>query len=199
MSSSSSAGGSSTIYIILGILILLITRRIFRVIRGQKVSVGRTIAFSVYYFGFAAILIAASYTAGGVSVTDLVLYGLIGAVGVWASYVFSNRRIAFWKTSDGSIYYKGAIIIYMIYLVALITRIGIDLAFIGPQAFSFNFGAPSAALSSTEIDAGIATDVLLSLGAGLLIGRNVRVLKRYNLIMAGKEEVPDSPPSVAMI
>ena len=167
MSSSAGSGANdSSVYIFLGVLILLVIRRFSRVIRGSKVSKGRTIVFSIYYLGFAGLLIAVSVVSGGVSAVDLVLYALVGAVGAYGSYVFSDARIGFWKGADGSIYYKGAIIVYLIYIVGLIARIAIDLVFIGPQAFTFSFGGASPTLSSTAIDAGIATDVLLSLGRG---------------------------------
>jgi NADH:ubiquinone oxidoreductase subunit 6 (subunit J) len=199
MSSSGSGSSDSSIYIFLGILILLVIRRFSRTIRGSKVSMSRTIIYSIYYLAFAGLLIAVSILSGGVSAVDLVLYALVGAIGGYASYVVSNSRIGFWKGADGSIYYKGAIVVYLIYIVGLIARIAIDLAFIGPQAFTFSVSATSPALSSTAIDAGIATDLLLSLGVGLLVGRNLRVMKRYNAIMAGKEEVTDTPPNVPLL
>ncbi len=200
MSSGAGAGGnSSTIYIVLGILILLVIRRFSRVMRGSKVSLGRTLLFSVYYLGFAGLLIAVSVISGGVGAVDLVLYALVGAIGAYASYVVSNSRIGFWKGPDGSIWYKGAIVVYLIYIVGLIARIAIDLVFIGPAAFSFSLGGAQPTLSSTAIDAGIATDLLLCLGVGLLVGRNVRVIKRYNGIMAGKEQVTDTPPDVPVL
>jgi len=50
------------------------------------------------------------------------------------------------------------------------------------------------------------TSVLLSLdvlvhrrGRGLLTGRNIRVMKRYNLIMSGKEQVGDTPPKITLV
>jgi len=200
MSSSTGSGANdSSVYIFLGILILLVIRRFSRVIRGTKVSVGRTILFSIYYLGFAGLLIAVSVVAGGVSAVELILYALVGALGAYGSYTFSDRRIGFWKAADGSIYYKGAIIVYLVYIAGLFARIAIDLAFIGPQAFTFSFGGASPALSSTAIDAGIATDVLLSLGVGLLVGRNLRVMKRYDAIMAGKEAVTDTPPNIPLL
>ncbi len=200
MSSSAGSGANySAVYIFLGILILLVIRRFSRVIRGSKVSKGRTVAFSIYYLAFAGLLIAVSIVSGGISAVDLVLYALVGAVGAYGSYVFSDARIGFWKGADGSIYYKGAIIVYIIYIVGLIARIAIDLVFIGPQAFAFTAGATSPALSSSAIDAGIATDALLSLGVGLLVGRNMRVMKRYNAIVAGKEAVTDTPPNVPLV
>jgi hypothetical protein len=198
-----SSGGSnpdySSVYIFLGILMLLVIRRFSRVIRGSKVSKSRTIAFSIYYLGFAGLLIAVSVVSGGVSAVDLVLYALVGVAGAYGSYVFSDARIGFWKGADGSIYFKGAIIVYIIYIVGLFARIAIDLVFIGPQAFTFSISGASPALSSTAIDAGIATDVLLSLGAGLLVGRNLRVMKRYDAIMAGKEAVTDTPPKISLL
>jgi len=200
VSSSAGAGANdSSVYVFLGILMLLVIRRFSRVIRGSKVSKGRTILFSAYYLGFAGLLIAVSVVASGVSAVDLILYALVGAVGAYGAYAFSDKRIGFWKGADGSIYYKGAIIVYLIYIVGLFTRIAIDLAFIGPQAFTFSFGGSSPALSSTAIDAGIATDLLLSLGVGLLVGRNLRVMKRYDAIMAGKEAVTDTPPNIPLL
>lgn len=199
MSSGGSNADYSSVYIFLGILMLLVIRRFTRVIRGSQVSKVRTFVFSIYYLGFAGLLIAVSVVAGGVSTADLVLYALVGAVGAYGSYIFSDARIGFWKAADGSIYYKGAIVVYIIYIVGLFARIAIDLAFIGPQAFTFSFSGASPTLSSTAIDAGIATDVLLSLGVGLLIGRNLRVMKRYGAIVAGKEAVTDTPPSIPIL
>ena len=200
MSSSAGSGPNDTsIYIFLGVLILLVIRRFSRVIRGSKVSVGRTIAFSIYYLGFAGLLVAVSVVSGGASAVDLLLYALVGAVGTYGSYIFSERRIGFWKAADGSIYSKGAIVVYLIYLVGLIARIAIDLAFLGPQAFSFSAAGAPSTLSSTAMDAGVATDVLLCLGAGLLVGRNLRVMKRYNAIVAGKEAVTETPPTIPLL
>jgi len=198
-SSAGSGANDASVYIFLGFLMLLVIRRFSRVIRGSKVSKGRTIVFSIYYLGFAGLLIAVSVVAGGVSAVDLVLYALVGAVGGYGSYAFSDARIGFWKAADGSIYYKGAIVVYIIYIVGLFARIAIDLAFIGPQAFTFSVGGASSTLSSTAIDAGIATDLLLSLGAGLLVGRNLRVMKRYAAIVVGKEAVTDTPPNIPLL
>jgi len=198
-SSAGSGANDSSVYIFLGILMLLVIRRFSRVIRGSKVSKGRTIVFSIYYLGFAGLLIAVSVVAGGVSKVDLVLYALVGAVGAYGSYIVSDARIGFWKGADGSIYYKGAIVVYIIYIVGLFARIAIDLAFIGPQAFTFSMSGAPPTLSSTATDAGIATDALLSLGVGLLVGRNLRVMKRYTAIVAGKEAVTGTPPNIPLL
>ncbi len=199
MSSTGSGAGYSSVYIFLAILVLLVIRRLYRVVRGSRVSKGRTIAFALYYVAFACGLIAISVLFGGVSPEYLAVYAIVGAVGVYAAYTFSNKRIGFWKGGDGAIYYRGAVIVYVIYVVALIARIALDIVFIGPQAFTFSVGPTAPSVSSTAVAAGIVTDVLLALCSGLLTGRNLRVLKRYNLILAGKEEVGDTPPKITLV
>jgi NADH:ubiquinone oxidoreductase subunit 6 (subunit J) len=196
--SSSQGTDYSSVYVFLGVLILLVIRRLSRVIHGSRVSTARTVLYSAYYLGFAGILIAVSVFSGGVSAVDVALYLLVGAVGLYGSYSFSSSRIGFWKGGDGAIYYRGALAVYLVYVAALISRIAIDLAFIGPQAFAFTTGTPSVALSPTAVGAGVVADVLLALGAGLLTGRNLRVMKRYGLIVQGKEQVGDAPPKITL-
>lgn len=198
---SSSGGGTdySSVYVFLGVLLLLVIRRFSRVIRGSRVSKARTVVYIAYYLGFAGLLIAVSVVAGGVAPIDLALYALVGVLGAFGAYHFSNTRIGFWKGGDGAIYFRGALLVYIIYVVGLVTRIAIDLAFIGPQAFTFSVGGPAPTLSATAIDAGIATDILLALGSGLLTGRNLRVLHRYGMIMSGREEVGDTPPKITLV
>jgi len=80
-------------------------------------------------------------------------------------------------------------VIYIIYVVALIARLLVDLVVIGPSAFEFNPTVTS--LSQSALIGEIVTDLLLAFGIGLLIGRNVRVYQRYKMILSGKETVPD--------
>ena len=198
MSSGSSSTDYTSVYLFLGILLLVVIRRLRNVVNGTKVSKVRTIIFSAYYVILALFFTSTSFLYGGASPEGALLYVAIGAAGVYGSYLFSDKRIGFWKGADGSIYYKGAVIIYAIYLVGLIARIAIDLAFVGPQAFTFTLTPGASPLSATAIDAGIITDCLLTLGAGLLVGRNARVMKRYSSIMRGEETVPDTPPKISL-
>jgi hypothetical protein len=116
----------------------------------------------------------------------LVLASLAGV----GSYRYTDSRIAFWKGPDGTLYFRGGVVIYLIYLVALVIRVGIDLVAVGPSAFSL---APAVVLTGTTLYATMATDLLLTAGIGLLIGRSVRVAGRYRRIVRGEETVPDSP------
>jgi len=198
MASGGSNADYTSVYLFLGVLLLVVVRRLRLVFKGSKVSKVRAIIFSCYYVVLAFFFTLTSFLYGGATAEDAVLYVAIGAAGAYGSYLFSDRRIGFWKGADGSIYYKGAVIIYVIYLVGLVARIAIDLAFIGPQAFTFTLSPSSASLSASAIDAGILADCLLTLGAGLLVGRNARVLKRYAAIVQGKETLPDTPPKISL-
>jgi hypothetical protein len=198
VSSGNSNVDYASVYIFLGVLLLVVVRRLSLVLKGTKVSKVRTVVFSAYYVILAFFFTLTSFFYGGATAQDAALYLAVGAAGAYGSYLFSDRRIGFWKGADGSIYYKGAVIIYMIYLVGLVARIAIDLAYIGPQAFTFSTLPGATPLSTSAADAGILTDSLLTLGAGLLVGRNARVMKRYSSIVQGKETVPDTPPKISL-
>lgn len=184
LSGSSLSGGLSSVLIFSVVIILIVARRAYRNYTGVKVTPARTIGYTIFYFAFGAFFLALSFTEGVpfyYAAPDIVLLGL----GAYFSHKLSDRRISFWKTSDGSIFYKGAIIIYGIYIVGLAARLTIEVIFIGPSAFNF---APIT-LSQTAILATVITDMLLTFGIGLLIGRNIRIYQRYNLIIQGKEVV----------
>ncbi|HVX03332.1 MAG TPA: hypothetical protein VHA09_09285 [Nitrososphaera sp.] len=101
--------------------------------------------------------------------------------------MYSGKRITFWKTQDGSIYFKGVTIIYLVYLAAMLARHLINVTIVKASAsslsniFTLSGGAP---------DGAIATDVLLLLGVGLLFGRGTKALKRYQMIGQGEETLP---------
>jgi len=74
-------------------------------------------------------------------------------------------------------------------------RVLLDVFVLGAGAFG-----PSTAptpLSPSALDAEIAVDLLFALGAGALVGRNSRVLKRLSIIEQGKEKLGDSPPNIS--
>ena len=198
MSSGGSGAGYTGVYIFLAILVLIVVRRLRVVTKGSKVSRARTWIFSAYYAILAAFVSLSSFTIGGASPVYALLYVAVGAAGAYGSYLFSDKRISFWKGADGSIYSKGAVVIYLIYVAALVARIAIGIVYIGPQAFSFvaTPGAPPPGASA--VAAGIVTDCLLAFGAGLLVGRNARVMKRYSLIVQGKETVTETPPKTSL-
>jgi hypothetical protein len=188
MSTTPSASSSeTTAFIVFAIIIIVIVRRIYRNYNGVKVSLERTVGYAVFYLAFGAFFIATSFFEG-VPVYYVIPDAAVLLAGAYVSYKVSDKRIRFWKPSPADVYYKGGIIIYLVYVVALIARLSIEFAFIGPSVFTFT----STALGQTALLALTVTDLLLSFGVGLLVGRNARVYQRYKLIEAGKETVAAS-------
>jgi hypothetical protein len=186
---SSSGGAETSVSYIYAIIFIFIALRIRRIIYGQKISKVRSLIFSVWYVVFAGLLIAGSFY-DGVSIYYAAVDAVIYIAALFAAHRFINRRLVFWRGADGSIYAKGGIIIYLIYVIGLVIRLAIDFIYV-PSALSFSF--TSVSLGSTAIAAEIATDALLAFGSGLLTGRNIRLYQRYVAIEQGKETIPDSP------
>jgi hypothetical protein len=189
-SASSPSGSGETVVIFLVLLVLLSLRRVYRSYRGVRFNAARTIGYAAFYVAFGSVFSILSFFEG-VSLVFAAPYAIVlVAAGLW-SYRYSDRRISFWKGGDGSVYFKGGVILYLVYFVGLIARLSIDFVVFGPNLFTTS---PSLALTSTALYAIIATDLLLMFGLGLLVGRNARVLRRYRRIEEGKETLPDSPP-----
>ena len=86
----------------------------------------------------------------------------------------------------------GGVVIYLVYLVALVARLALDVAFLGPAAFSLS----SASLTGAALYSTIATDLLLVFGVGLLLGRAARLAMRYSKISRGEERVQGARPGI---
>jgi len=188
---SSSGGAETSVGYIYAIIFLFVAIRIRRVVYGTRISKLRSIAYSIWYVLFAGLLIAGSFLSG-VSIFYAGVDAVIYVVAVFAAHRAINSRLVFWRGVDGSIYAKGGMIIYLIYVLGLVVRLAIDFAYV-PSALSFSF--TSVSLTSTAIAAEIATDGLLAFGSGLLTGRNVRLYQRYFAIELGRETLPDSSPA----
>jgi hypothetical protein len=121
------------------ITIIIIIFRIRKVIQGTKVSVKKTIIFSAYYLGIASFLVYNSFLIGGVPFVYVVPYSAVVIAAGYCSYRYSKRILSFWKlpNCDGSstIYSRGGLTIYLLYIAALIVRSVINFIFIGSEKF----------------------------------------------------------------
>lgn len=184
MSGNGNAASSGLVFIV--ILVLIITVRMFRTFNGMKFSQARTIFYIAFYFAFSGLIVSTSFIEG-VPTLYAIPDAVVGlAAGAW-SYKFADKRFKFWQSQDGSIYFKGGVIIYLVYIAALVARLGADYVFVGSSMFSF---VPVGTLSQTAILGLSITDLLLTMGIGLLVGRNLRLLKKYRNIQKGIESVP---------
>jgi hypothetical protein len=171
------------ITVIIILLMIVIVIRIRRVIYGTKVSVGRAVLYICYYFGFAGLVLSGSYFEG-VPLSYFAIYVSIFAVSAFVSFKLSRGLLTFWKGADASIYSKGALPIYLTYVAGLILRISIGYIFVGP-----NFLFQVTTLSGTALLAIIFSDIILVIGAGLLVGRNLQLISRFRAYKSGKESI----------
>jgi hypothetical protein len=179
MSAPQTPGSSSEVVLLIFALIIFnALRRTYRMYRGTRFSKSRTVLYAAVYVLIGVVFSATSFYEG-VPALLAPLYAVVAAVAAVGSYMYSDRRITFWK-SDGTVYFRGGVVIYLIYFVV-----------IGPDVFNFT---PGLTLTGTALYATIATDLLLMLGVGLLLGRNLRVLKRYGRIERGEDTIPDTEP-----
>ena len=184
--------GLDIYYVVIAIFVLAVLRiswRTFANYRGTIFSMTRTFLYAGVYVTLGVAFSALSFVEG-VSYLMAVPEIAIVAAAAYASYRYSDGRISFWKTDQGSLFFRGGIGIYLIYLAGFLTRLAIDVAFVGPSMFDFT---SIVQLGGAALYASMASDLLLTLGVGLLIGRNIRVTQRYNLIHRGVEMAPSLP------
>ena len=184
--------GLNVYYIVIAIFVLAVLRiswRTFANYRGTIFSMTKTFVYAGVYVTLGVAFSALSFVEG-VSYTMVVPEIAILAAAAYASYRYSDGRISFWKSGEGSLFFSGGIGIYLVYLAGYLTRLAIDVAIVGPSMFDFT---SIIQLSGAALYASMASDLLLTLGVGLLIGRNVRVTQRYRLIQRGVELAPSLP------
>jgi hypothetical protein len=181
----------SAIYLVIFIISFAITSvilviRIRKVLQGTKISIRKSILFSAYYIAITSFLIYNSFSLS-VPVTYAIPYALAALVSTYVSYVYSKRNLLFWKQDSINVYVKGGIVLYLLYVMALSIRIAINFLFIGYQEVTLNQQGDIITINRPMINTTselttlslIVTDFLLVLGAGVLLGRNLRVMKYY--------------------
>jgi hypothetical protein len=187
VASSPSAQFTFYIFILVTLFVLLrLARRTHANHVGTRFSLVRTYASAALYVALVVLYSGLSFSEG---VTFLVALPevVLAFTAIYLSYRYSGRRVSSWKTADGSVYFKGGIGIYIIYIVGLLGRLSI-IIIDGPSAFGGQ-------LSGTALYGSMAADLILAIGGGLLIGRYVRSIRRFSQIQRGEESVPDGPPS----
>lgn len=159
--------------------------------RGIRVSRVRAIGLSAYFLGFSIYSIYTSFVLG-VPAFFAAAYLVIFSAAAYFSYGYSKSHISFWKKHDGSIWTKGGTVVMIFYIAALVSRIVLSFVVGGASEFyaspfeqNAKQAAPDAILAASIVDG------LLVAGAGLLIGRNVALLRRFNRITNGKETVQE--------
>jgi hypothetical protein len=181
----------SIIYLSALIISLIITSIIIAIqlrknLKGTKINIKKSTIFLIYYILIVSYLIYNSFSTG-VPLTYLLPYVMIIILSGYYSYWYSKRNLLFWRDNDNNLYAKGGLLIYLIYITALVVRIVINLVFIGYQEVNFTESGNIVIINhplvhmgfKTRIISLIVTDLLITIGTGMLIGRYARVMDHF--------------------
>jgi hypothetical protein len=181
----------SIIYLSALIISLIITPIIIAIqlrknLKGTKINIKKSTIFLIYYILIVSYLIYNSFSTG-VPLTYLLPYVMIIILSGYYSYWYSKRNLLFWRDNDNNLYAKGGLLIYLIYITALVVRIVINLVFIGYQEVNFTESGNIVIINhplvhmgfKTRIISLIVTDLLITIGTGMLIGRYARVMDHF--------------------
>jgi hypothetical protein len=181
----------SIIYLSALIISLIITSIIIAIqlrknLKGTKINIKKSTIFLIYYILIVSYLIYNSFSTG-VPLTYLLPYVMIIILSGYYSYWYSKRNLLFWRDNDNNLYAKGGLLIYLIYITALVVRIVINLVFIGYQEVNFTESGNIVIINhplvhmgfKTRIISLIVTDLLITIGTGMLIGRYARVMEHF--------------------
>ena len=167
---------------------IIITIRLKKNLQGTKINIRKSTIFLIYYTLVVSYLVYNSFYIG-VSLIYLIPYILIVICSGVFSYWYSKTNLLLWRDKiDNNVYVKGGLLAHLVYISALIVRIIINLIFIGFQEISFTEAGNIITINhplvyidpNTRITSLIVTDLLIMLGAGMLIGRYVRVLEYHH-------------------
>lgn len=156
--------------------------------KGTKINVKKSTIFLIYYILIVFYLLYNSFSTG-IPLTYLIPYVMTAILSGYYSYWYSKRNLLFWKNNNNNLYVKGGLLIYLIYISALVARITINLVFLGYQEINFTESGSIVTINhplvhigfKTRIISLIFTDLLITIGTGMLIGRYARVIEyRHN-------------------
>ena len=173
--------------IIVAVIALSKLRKTFR---GWKVKRKPIFAITILYLGLTCFFAVSSFFIG-IPYLYLIVYLAVFIISQFVSYHYADRSLSFWKTPNGSIYSKGGLLIHVVYIVSVVLRFAISLAYIGSQSFQYHVVSGLDSKSEVVIFAIIVVDIFMIFGLGLLVGLNRRLLKRFRLISQGKEIIEE--------
>jgi hypothetical protein len=183
----------TSISIVVAIIIasIIALSKLRKTLRGWKVKRKPIFGITLLYLGIACFFAVSSFFVG-IPFLYIIVYVAVFIVSQFVSYHYADRSL-FWKTPDGTIYSKGGLLIHVVYIVSVVLRFTISLAYIGSQSFQYRIQASPQLDSRSDVVtlAIILVDIFMIFGLGLLVGLNRRLLKRYRLISQGKEIVEE--------
>ncbi len=163
------------------IIIVVMFFRFRKVISGGKVNKNRIIISSAFAVVFSFLAVFSSFQAG-VSTNYLFVYACLLGGSAYLSHKIVKKSIMIWKAADGFIYVKGGIVPYLIWLSSLATRFVLGYLFLDSVLLK-SFGTQKV-LSGSALEATLAVDLIMMIGVGAVVGRNIQVLSKLKSFQA---------------
>ncbi len=182
--------GLTTAVVFLALIVLILVRRTYRLVRGALYSTARLVGFSVFYsllFGLFAFttLYAAVGVWGNLALLLVIPYGAVVAGAALVSAPYIRRIVRFESRADGRWYYRLPMLVPVLYLGLFLLRFAIELVVFGVTPTTTVLPTT---LSTPVLVVLVAVDLLLGVSAGLLIGRSIGVYRAF-----GERAVPPVP------
>lgn len=191
--------GLQTVAIFLAILILILVRRTYRIVRGTVYSLGRLVVFAGFYVllfaAFGALTIYAAIGSwGDLGYGLLVVYAVVPIGSALAAAPYVERIVRFERRGDGNWYYRLPWMIPVLTLGLFVTRFLAEIAVFGLAATT-SFVLPSR-LPPGVLTVLVGIDLLFGVSVGLLLGRAIGVHRAFRALpSASTAEAPPPLPS----
>ena len=172
------------------VIAAVVSFRLRRMQNGVRVSSARAIGYLVVLGAISALFIGESFYSIGIPPWFVIPYLATAAGSAYVGHKHSKTSLVFWKDSaSGFTFVKGGIVLFAVYMGAMIARLAITFLFIG--TFSSPIGEPSQGPGPAAFLPLVVTDFLMMLGVGLFAGRNLCIYQQYSMIKKGRMTIPE--------
>jgi hypothetical protein len=187
---------STSVSVLVAIIIVAVIAlsKLRKTFRGWKVKRKPIFVITILYLGLTCFFAVSSFFIG-IPFLYLIVYLTVFIISQFVSYHYADRSLSFWKTLS-----KGGLLIHVVYIVSVVLRFAISLAYIGSQSFQYRIEASAQLDGKSDVVtfAIIMVDIFMIFGLGLLVGLNRRLLKRFHLISQGKEIIEEKNNSAPL-
>ncbi len=180
--SSPSSSDISTAVVVLVLIVAILARRTYLLMRGARYSPGRLFGFTGFYVLLFALLalptLFAAVSSWGVYGWLLIApYVAVPALAAVAAVPYVRRIVRFEERGSGQWYYSLPWLIPILYLTLFVLRFVLEIVLFGPAVVA-SFALPTSIPTSALLVL-VGVDLLFGLSTGILMGRSVGVYRAF--------------------
>lgn len=186
--SGSGPSNLDTTLVVLAVIVLILVRRTYYILKGSVASPARLVGYSAVVSILFALTV--SFGVGVLPYFDFAIDGAVLLVAALLAVPYVRREVRFEQRPPSTEwYYRLSPWIPLSYVALFVGRIGLLLAVLGPSALEFL--PVSTTLNPLDVYVLATVDALFALSTGLLIGRNAGVY----LALREKLALTPGPPA----